>query len=217
MKYKALLFDMDGVLIDSETFYMEGMFVWMKRFGFNGTLEDIYKVIGTTMEQTYVLVYDMLDGKYPIEKLVEANERYFSEECPLDYSKIIKSNVKETLMKAKSLGYKTALCSSSPYKDIQNAVEGCGIDEYFDFKVTGEQFKESKPNPEIYLHAVDVLGVKVEECVVIEDSMLGIEAGKNAGILTIGICDHKFGLRQYEADALIDDMSELFDVIEIIG
>ena len=90
---KAILFDMDGVLIDSEYYYHFGTYTWMKRLGFKGDHKELNKLIGTTMATTYDMLYEMFDGKYSKEKLAEINEKYFNEENPLDCKKIMFANV----------------------------------------------------------------------------------------------------------------------------
>ena len=74
---KAVIFDMDGVLFDSEIFYMNGTFEWMKELGFKGIFEDICTIIGTTLDKTYDMLYDMLEGKYPRERIIQENDAYF--------------------------------------------------------------------------------------------------------------------------------------------
>ena len=116
---KAVLFDMDGVLIDSETFYMNGMYKWMKEAGFKGHVEDVYVVIGTTMKQTYEIIQKMFNFKYSIKELEDMNNTYFNNH-PLDYKKIMIPGSLALMRHLKSKGVKLAVCSSSPKDNIDH-------------------------------------------------------------------------------------------------
>lgn len=210
---KAILFDMDGVLIDSEMFYMKGTFDWISKKGFNGKLEDTYRLIGTNMEGTYNLLFEMLDRKYSISEIDAENKKYFSEN-PIDYKSILKPNVKEILKFLKEHKIKMAVCSSSPKKTIEKALKACEILEYFDFIISSDEVKKSKPNPDVYLKACEVLEVSNEDVFVIEDSSMGIEAGKNANIKVIALKDHYFGQDQSKADFIFEDLGEVLEFLQ---
>lgn len=210
---KAVLFDMDGVLIDSETFYMNGMYKWMKEAGFKGHVEDVYVVIGTTMKQTYEIIQKMFNYKYSIKELEDMNNTYFNNH-PLDYKKIMIPGSLALMRHLKSKGVKLAVCSSSPKDNIDHVMEVCGYKKYLDFEISGEQLSHSKPFPDIYLKASEVLDVKPDECIVIEDSRIGIEAGKNANMFVIAYKDEKFKQDQSKASIAFSSMKEISDYID---
>lgn len=212
---KAVLFDMDGVLIDSETFYMKGTYEWMKEAGFEGEIEDVFRIIGTTMVQTYEIIQKMLDFKYTIKELEEINENYFREN-PLDYKNIVIPGTLDLMRHLKSKGIKLAVCSASAKNIIDHVMEVCGFKEYLDYEVSGEEVKNSKPFPDIYLKASEVLGVKPEKCIVIEDSRIGIEAGKNAGMFVFAYRDPKFKQDQSSANAIYESMEDIANHIKTL-
>lgn len=214
MKYKSVLFDMDGVLIDSESYYCEGTYIWMKELGYTGEESAIYTMIGTTMEVTYQILAKLLNNAYTTSQLKVVNEDYFRR-FPLPYAKIMKKSIPQLLQGLKAKGIKTAVCSSSPLATIEKVLEECQISSYFDYIVSGEQFVESKPNPEIYLHAANVLSNNPDECIVIEDSTLGIQAGKNAGMRVIALHDKKFSLDQSDASTIVDSIEDVAKLLEI--
>lgn len=218
MSLKAVLFDMDGVLIDSETFYCDGTYDWMQKLGYTGKEEEIYPMIGTTMERTYEILYELLNRRVSIETLREINETYFTEH-PLPYDRILKPGAKELLEFLKQHKISTAVCSSSSLELIETALRECGIGSYFDYIVSGEQFTLSKPNPEIYLHAAEVLQVRPEDCLVIEDSTMGIRAGCSAGMKVIALDDPKFSLDQSEAHRQVRSLKEVKQLLstEMMG
>lgn len=210
---KAILFDMDGVLIDSEYYYHFGTYKWMKRLGFKGDHQELNKLIGTTMATTYDMLYDMFDGKYTKEELAKINEKYFGEEDPLDCKKIMFANVKECLVSFRQMGLKLALCSASPMNTIMDNLRQMEIEDLFDCIVSGDDFERSKPDPMIYLYAMDKLHVTSEECIVYEDSTIGIAAGKASKAFCIARKDNRFGQDQSQADMLINDINELLDYV----
>lgn len=216
MEIKAILFDMDGVLVDSEMYYMEGTLKWMQELGFKGTFKDVCSFIGTTNTVTCQMASKMLDDKYTPEELFEINHRYFKVDHPIQYNQVMNEGVVELLDEIKKRGWKCAVCSSSPKSMIDRALAECGIEQYFDFIVSGEQFVLSKPNPEIYLHAADKLNVLPDECLVIEDSEKGIAAGKNAQMKTIALLDRRFSLKQANADVLVERLSEILECIKYL-
>ena len=207
---KAVFFDMDGVLIDSEMFYMKGTYDWISKKGFNGKLEDTFRLIGTNMEGTYNLLYEMLNKKYTISEIEEENRKYFLEH-PIDYKAILNPFVKEILIFLKEHKIKIAVCSSSPKKTIEKALKECEILEYFDFIVSSDEVEKSKPNPDVYLKACEVLKVSKEDAFVIEDSTMGIEAGKNANIKVIAIKDKFFGQDQTKADYIFENLGKVLE------
>lgn len=210
---KAVLFDMDGVLIDSETFYMNGTFEWMQAVGYTGTFEELCKIVGTTMQRTHEMLTDMLEHRFSMDEVIAMNETYF-EQHPLDYGNLKKEGVIETLSSLKEAGYKVALCSSSPMSNIKHVIEVCGFEPYLDFVVSGEQFTHSKPHPEIYLHAAEVLGVKPQECVVVEDSEYGIQAGVSAGMVVLALEDKKIPNNQSKATEIIRSLKVVKELVE---
>lgn len=210
---KAILFDMDGVLIDSETFYMNGTYEWMKAVGYTGTFDELCKIVGTTMQRTHEMLTEMLDHRFQLDEVVVMNETYF-EEHPLDYKSLKKEGVIETLSALKEAGYKIAICSSSPMSNIKHVIEVCGFTPYLDFVVSGEQFTHSKPHPEIYLHAAEVLNVLPSECLVVEDSEYGIQAGLSAGMEVLALEDKKIPNNQSKATKIINSLKVVKEHVE---
>lgn len=204
---KAVLFDMDGILIDSERYYMEGTYQYMKNMGFKGTRKDVYSIIGTTMDVTYDMLFDLLDGKCSREEIIRVNEATFGD-GKIPFKEIVFEGVQDTIVEMKTKGLKLALCSSSPMRTIQNCVRELDIEHYFDVIVCGDDFHESKPNPEIYLYAMEHIGVKPHEAIVYEDSALGIQAGKRSGSFTVARKELRFHLDQSAADLIVSDIFE---------
>ncbi len=216
MEIKAVLFDMDGVLVDSEMYYMKGTLNWMRQLGFQGTFKDVCSFIGTTNTVTCQMASKMLNERYTAEELYEINNRYFKIDHPIQYDELMNEGLVELLEEIRNRGWKCAVCSSSPKVMIDRALSQCGIEHYFDYIVSGEQFTLSKPNPEIYLHAAKELNVLPCECLVIEDSEKGIAAGKNAQMKTIALLDRRFSLKQANADILVEGLLEVLECMKYL-
>lgn len=207
---RAVLFDMDGILYDSEYFYMQGTVRQMRKYGYTGPEENIYQIIGTTIEDTYHILYRLLDGSVPYETLKKNNDYYFGVLHPIDYKKIMFPKVKETLILLKEDGKKLAVCSSSPKKTIDDSLKAMEIESLFDFVESAEHLKHSKPYPDVYLKAAKALKTDPQECAVYEDSAAGIEAGKRAGMKTYARRDTRFHQDQTHADRIVKDIQELY-------
>lgn len=210
---KAVLFDMDGILYDSEYYYMQGTIDQMRAYGYTGADESIYQIIGTTMQRTYEILYDLLDGKVPLKTIEKNNTEYFNVKHPIPFKEIMFPGVPEALKQMKDMGLMLAVCSASSYDLIVASLKDMGIDSYFDFIESGENCPRSKPYPDIYLLAQQTLKVKKEECLVYEDSCAGIQAGISAGIRTVARIDTRFHQDQSKADIRVKDINELLALI----
>lgn len=210
---KAVLFDMDGILYDSEYYYMEGTIEQLKRFGYTGPLEAIYPVIGRTMDGTYEFLWNLLDRKYPIEDIKRSNERYFTVEKPIHYKEIMFPGIKEALKELNEMGIQCAVCSSNTRDIVLDSLKEMEIDTYFSCVLCEEDVNQLKPDPEIYITGSKRLAVDPKECIVYEDSTMGIEAGKRAGIFTVARKDDRFLQDQSNADKIVEDINELMEYI----
>ena len=107
-------------------------------------------------------------------------------------------------------GVKCAIASSSYRELIDELVEIAGIADVLDYTISGHECSAFKPDPEIYLRAMEALGVEPAECLVIEDSPLGIEAGKRSGARVLALRPHEgVNLDQSRADAAIDNLTDI--------
>ncbi|MFI3284940.1 MAG: HAD family phosphatase [Erysipelotrichaceae bacterium] len=209
---KGILFDMDGILINSEIYYINESYFLLKNLGFTGEKKDIHRVIGTTMDVTYQIFAELLEHRYTKEEVCQFNEQHY-EVHPLVYPDYVFEDVVKCIREFKKMGLKMAVCSSSPLVAIEECVHSLNIEDCFDEIISGEDFVLSKPNPEIYLHALKKLGLKADEAIVYEDSCHGIMAGVSAKVFTIAKIDRLFGIDQSQADAHVESMSELKELV----
>lgn len=202
---KAFLFDMDGTLADSESHYVGGTFSYFKEHGYKGSFKDVSCIMGLNMDQTYKFISKSLNVSY--EKAKELNDTYFKEH-PLRYKDYIFGETKEILEYLHNNGYKLALCSSNDIDSINNFLD-LGYRKYFDLVINPKEITNNKPDPEIYLKAIEKLGINKDEAVVVEDSYNGILAGVNSGIYTIAKENKKFGTDQTKANKIVKSLLEL--------
>lgn len=205
---KAVLFDMDGILFDSEPWYIRETLEWMKKLGFRGTEQDISAIIGMRTADAYHVLSGLLDHRYSIDELRETNESWFREH-PVNAQELMFEGVDTVLHQMKEEGWLTACCSSSRRRSVIPALEKMGILDLFDVILCGDDVSAPKPAPDIYLKAAGMLGVSPSGCIVYEDSARGIEAGKNAGMMVIARRDDRFRQDQSRADVLAEDIYEM--------
>ena len=208
---KAVLFDLDGTLIDSESYYVNGTIEWLSRCGINIDFKTASKIIGLTMEDTYSYIAKVsgLDLKIVLDK----NNSYFLNENPLDFKKLIFRDVKKCFEELKKQNLKISICSMSPYDYIKDFIEECGLTEYVDSFYSGDDCKYTKPNPEIYIKAITDLKLNKKEILIVEDAPSGLKAGKDSGAYVVARNDAKFGLNQDDALYILEDLKELSTII----
>ena len=131
----------------------------------------------------------------------------------VDYKKIFRPEAYTTVQELKKRGYPVALASSTGPKLIARIVEETGMRPLFDLIVSGKQFRQSKPNPEIYHYTAKTLRVPEEECFVIEDSTVGIQAASRAGMVIAALKDDRFGFDQSPADFHIESIADILEIL----
>ena len=210
---KAVIFDMDGVLVDSEPVYQEATINVLDSLNIKATQDDLLKLAGGSSLHFNKFIQDVSKGSISCEDFNKVCDQYYLDN-PVKYEKIMFPHVRETLDYLKDKGYILALASSSKEYEIDNVLKRCDLKDYFKLIISGEVFKESKPNPEIYLTCIKRLNLEAKECVALEDSEYGIEAAKKAGLICIAKRDDRFNYDQSKADYFIDDHDEIKDILE---
>ena len=179
--------------------------------------EDLYPSVGMDSARNRELMHRV--AREPLDNLEfdrELEEIYslFDDVC---YRDILYPEVPDVLRRLREMGFKTALASSTGMEGIRKVLRQCGIGELFDYVVSGEQFRESKPNPEIYLTAMAALGCRAGECLVVEDSTYGVTAGVAAGACVAARRDSRFPFDQTGAAYRVDSLTEILELPGIAG
>ena len=184
--FKAAIFDMDGLILDSERTVLS---CWEKigeKYGFKDIVSYGISVIGKNKKATideFERIYGEPGDRYERELREIYNGLAQKGEVPL------KPHTLELLESMKNAGMKIAIASSSTREEVTTQMEMLGALKFFDTCVCGDQVTKSKPDPEIFLLACDALGVKPEEAVGLEDSFNGVRACKASGLYTIMVPD----------------------------
>ena len=169
---KAFIFDMDGVIIDSEKYYALAIQRIVNDYGHKVDQEYTNQFIGTTNTYTWTrIIEDFKIDSTPAE-LTEKMMAY-KDQLDEEHGLIFYPGILDLLKRLKAHGFRLAIASSSGMKEIQQTVDVLDAQDYFDFLVSGEEINLSKPDPGIYLHTAKLLEMKPSQCIVIEDSHNG--------------------------------------------
>lgn len=214
---KAVIFDMDGVIVDSEKIWHKRFYDFFRHYNIAIEEKELYKLIGAK-DKTPIFeeILKEVNMPFPISEIGQ-KMREFSPFEQLSYAKVLNPGAFELLAKLHKQGIKTALATSAAYFMIDKMLEECHLEGCFDLLVSGELFAESKPNPEIYLYAAKKLGFAASDCIAVEDSPFGIQAAKSAGMTVIAKKDLTFGMDQSQADYQISNLTEVLDILRKTG
>ncbi|MBU3182060.1 HAD family phosphatase [Clostridium psychrophilum] len=208
---KAVIFDMDGVIIDSEPTHIKLENEIYKKLDIEVTGDEHHSFVGATSHYMWESLKNKHNLNQTLDELIE-NDRnnYFkylnSDECDIT----LIDGVKELIKDFHENGIKLAIASSSPLNVIVTIAKKFQIEEYFEVFVTGDYVQRSKPEPDIFLFASKKLGVKPENCLVIEDSHNGVRAAKKAGMKCVGINSDPTGSQDISmADLVINSFKEV--------
>lgn len=210
---KAVIFDMDGVIIDSEGTYLEFQLEFARKKNPDMRIEELYPMVGATKKEAWeVLERAVHNGQTWEELRDECRQRDIYSE--VDYRKIYRPEVTEVLQTLQEKGYRLALASSTQLDLVERVLRENEIRDYFQVVVSGNQFKRSKPDPEIYQYTAARLGVKEDECLAVEDSTIGITAAHRAGMKIAAVIDNRYNFDQSLADYHIARVKEVLEVVE---
>lgn len=188
MNFKAVIFDMDGVIFDSERVYIDCYKEIEDDFHVKDTEEVCKKCIGITSAETVRILHEHYGEDFPVDKFYGAAGEVFRRKYE-ENGLPMKPGVTELLKWLKDKGISTAIASSTKTEVVKQELKDAGILIYFDKIIGGDMVSRSKPNPDIFLKAAETLQVDTDEAFVIEDSFNGIRAAHAADIKAIMVPD----------------------------
>lgn len=201
--FDAVIFDMDGVIFDSERATLLCWLELSKEKNFENIYEVFLKCTGTTMEKTKSIVLEAYGEDFPYDEYASLASKMYH--ARYDGGKLpVKKGVKDILEYLKENNKKIALASSSRKETVEKELRDAGIYSFFDEIVTGDMVNRSKPEPDIFLKACEAVGVKPDRAYAIEDSYNGIRAAFRGGLKPIMVPD------LLDAD---DEMKKLSDKV----
>lgn len=188
IRYKAVIFDMDGVIFDSEKCIIDCWKVIAEKYNIPNIEPVLYRCLGVTYEEAKRIFLEHYGENFPYDEWKKErsdlyHERYDNGRLPL------KPGIKELLDYLKENGYKIGVASSTREAIVSKQLIDAGLRNYFDDITCGDILERSKPEPDIYLMACEKLGVKPEETIAIEDSFNGIRSAYRAGMFPIMVPD----------------------------
>ena len=211
---EAMIFDLDGVLIDTETFYIKRLREFAKQeFGLDIPQEEAAVIAGASGPVDWMVLEPYLSSSMDYEEY-KRRYRVDLEQMTIHYRELLFPCVPEVLGMLKDKGYRLALATSSLEDKVERVMEECGLAPYFQQRVTRNDVHRPKPDPEIYLVCLDKLRLPAEKCLVVEDSPVGIEAAHRAGITVAARHETRYPLDQSGADYLLESLTDLEVLLE---
>lgn len=208
MTEKGALFDLDGVLIDSSPFHFASWVKLGEEVGFTMTPELFRQTFGQRNDAILRrFIPDATDEQiaaWSVRKETLYRELAAGKLVPLPGAKELVRGLKEA-------GFRLAIASSTPHRNIAFALEQIGMVDFFDALVGAEDVTKGKPDPEVFLTAAKRLGVPPERCIVFEDAIAGVIAAKRGGMKCIAVTttNPRDALVEAGADLVVDSLAEL--------
>ena len=202
---RAVLWDLDGVLVDSAPFHFQAWHELMASLGRELSEADFRRTFG---QRNDAILRDLLGelALGEVERLAARKEELFRQAARGNIAALPGSLALLRLLRER--GLKLALVSSTPHANIDMVLRSLGVEEAFDVIVGEEDVTRGKPNPEGFLLAAKRLGVMPAECVVIEDAPAGVEAAKRGGMRCVGVCRDRPREALAKADLVVESLDD---------
>jgi HAD superfamily hydrolase (TIGR01509 family) len=218
MKFEAVLFDMDGVIADSEEMWNQIDAATLKLHGVEYKGEHKAQVLGKSFPIALAFYRDTFGIRAEIEELLiqrsDIARDFYAQKIPMFDA------VPQVLAELKARGYKIGLATSSVSTLARPFLQRHDIEKFFDELTTGEEVEHGKPNPDIYLKAAKKIGSEPAQCLVVEDAVAGVQAGKAAGMTVASIPDARWGdvsMFPELADAVLENLAQLLPWLDRQG
>jgi HAD superfamily hydrolase (TIGR01509 family) len=207
---KAVIFDMDGVIIDSEPMHIRAYNNMFNEIGIEVSTELYESFTGQSTINICKRLCDHFKLDYNPETLVAIKRKHYKQFFESNSELALIDGVFDLIKDYHSNGLKLVLGSSAAMTSINQIFDRFDLNKYFSAKFSGGDLKQSKPHPEIFIKAAEATGFKREECMVIEDSTNGVEAAKAAGIYCVGYDSFHSKNQDYsKADLVIKEFKEI--------
>lgn len=211
-KPKAIIFDMDGVIVDSMPYHFLAWYEALRPLGVRVSCFDVYSKEGENWQKT-LKEFLRREGIKPAPKILngifERRKKIFKK----NFKRFIFKDAEKLLVCLKNQGYSLGLVTGTPSEDVTKMLPG-DIYELFGCIVAGDHVKKGKPHPEPYLKAAKAMGIKPSECVVVENAPFGVESAKKAGMFCIAITTGLTAEYLKKADVIVDKLMDITGLVE---
>jgi HAD superfamily hydrolase (TIGR01509 family) len=209
---KGVLFDMDGVLVDSESFICKAATLMFRELGVKVSAEDFKPFVGMGENRYIGGVAEQHGLSIDIEKVKARTYEIYGEIVRGKLTPL--PGVHEFISKCRNKGFRLALATSADRIKMEVNLKETGLSgDFFQSIITGLDVKDKKPSPEIYLKAAKCLGIKPEDCLVVEDAVTGIESGKAAGCKCLAVTTSFNASALKKADWICDSLINVPDEV----
>lgn len=211
---QALLFDMDGTLVDNTAAHIRAFEIFCGRYGVTGWQERLREGFGMGNDDIMRLVMpEEVIRQRGLAALADEKEAIYREIYAPDIRPV--DGLKELLERLRRDGIRCAVGSSGCKANVDFVLDRCGIRSYFEAQISGDMVSHCKPDPEIYLKAAAALHLSPAECVVVEDAKAGIEAARRAGagrvVALVTTLPREILERETSADLIVDTYADFAD------
>ncbi|MGB4811166.1 MAG: HAD family phosphatase [Methylophilaceae bacterium] len=185
---KAAIFDMDGLLIDSERIIMQGCIAAAQQIGITYTQAEYVELIGRVWSDSTKIMTQQLGSEDNFNQVILGLNARLDK---IDHIFPLKQGAHALLQHYQANGVICSVASSSPMQHITHRLSNTGVLDYFSHLTSGQEVTRGKPNPDIYLRAVEKLGLNVSDCIAFEDSEQGAQSAIAAGLKVVVVPDLK--------------------------
>ena len=213
---QTVIFDMDGVIVDTEPVHNYAYYEHFKLLGIEVSAEMYASFTGNSTKNVFQKIKDHFEVTEDIHTLVEKKRSLFNDAFDTKADLFLLEGVEELIKQLHQNGIQLILASSSSKVTINRVFNRFKLHSYFSHIVSGEDFPQSKPNPDIFLEAVRLSQSKKENCIIIEDSTNGIKAAHAAGVFCVGYRSVNTKKQDYSLANLVIDRFEELDFTTIM-
>jgi HAD superfamily hydrolase (TIGR01509 family) len=205
MAVQAVIFDMDGVIVDSEPYSMQALIDVLRQYGIDPSAADIRRSYGRRIRDDFRDYFSRYGVTAHLETAIAHKEARYYHLAAGHLQPF--AGVLALITRLRERGYRLGLASSGDRVKLAFGMQALGLNGTFEAVVCGDDVTHSKPNPEIYLTAAQWLKVPAVECVAIEDAPAGVEAAKRAGMRCIAVANSVAREQLQKADLIVASLA----------